>query len=141
MDIIEIEERFAAGDSLSGQIDTLFSAMQAFGFDTLIYDYTPVRYDLDAGMMMPTCWSCAISTRPCATTGSGRGYFRQRSGAAMWRLGTTAPFFWNYDPKAETRIRAFMNEETACVADFLAERGLTPASPCRSICPAATMPR
>ncbi|OLP57524.1 LuxR family transcriptional regulator [Rhizobium rhizosphaerae] len=124
MDIIEIEERFAAGDSLSGQIDTLFSAMQAFGFDTLIYDYTPVRYDLDGRLMMPTVLELRNIDETMRDYWFGRGYFRHDPVQHV-ALGTTAPFFWNYDPKAETRIRAFMNEDTACVADFLAERGLT----------------
>ncbi len=42
----DVEGRFAAATSLDDQIDQLFLAMQNYGFDTLIYDYTPGRYDL-----------------------------------------------------------------------------------------------
>ncbi|OLP62193.1 LuxR family transcriptional regulator [Xaviernesmea oryzae] len=124
MDIIDIEERFATSGSLASQIDLLFDEIQSFGFDTLIYDYTPTRYDLDGTLMIPTVLELRNVDETMRDYWCGRGYFRHDPVQHV-ALGTTAPFFWNYDPKAQTRIRAFMNEESACVADFLAERGLT----------------
>jgi LuxR family transcriptional regulator, quorum-sensing system regulator SdiA len=124
MDTIGIEERFAAAASLSGQTDELFLAMQDYGFDTLIYDYTPGRYDLSGELMIPTVLELRNVDEAMRDYWFCRGYFRHDP-VQHAALGTTAPFFWNYDPKAQTLIHAFMNAESAPVAEFLWERGLT----------------
>ncbi len=124
MDTIGIEERFAAAASLSGQTDELFLAMQDYGFDTLIYDYTPGRYDLSGELMIPTVLELRNVDEAMRDYWFCRGYFRHDP-VQHAALGTSAPFFWNYDPKAQTLIHAFMNEASAPVAEFLWERGLT----------------
>lgn len=124
MDVTGIEERFAAATSLDLQIDELFLAMQGYGFDTLIYDYTPGRYDLSGELMIPTVLELRNVDEAMRDYWCQRGYFRHDPVQHV-ALGTTAPFFWNYDPKAQTLIHAFMNEETVPVAEFLWERGLT----------------
>ncbi len=124
MDVTGIEDRFAAATSLDLQIDELFLAMQDYGFDTLIYDYTPGRYDLSGELMIPTVLELRNVDESMRDYWCRRGYFRHDPVQHV-ALGTTAPFFWNYDPKAQTLIHAFMSEETAPVAEFLWERGLT----------------
>ncbi|MGP4802263.1 LuxR family transcriptional regulator [Agrobacterium cavarae] len=124
MDVKDVEGRFAAATSLDDQIDQLFLAMQNYGFDTLIYDYTPGRYDLSGQLIIPTVLELRNVDETMRDYWCQRGYFRHDPVQHV-ALSTTGPFFWNYDPKAKTLIHAFMNEETVPVAEFLWERGLT----------------
>ncbi|WP_428028932.1 LuxR family transcriptional regulator [Ancylobacter sp.] len=123
-DIGTMEQRLGAASTLGAQVDLLFEAMGAFGFDALIYDYTPARYDLRGEQMLPSVLELRNVDETMRDYWFGRGYFRLDPVQKV-ALGTTRPFVWNYDPRAETLIRAFMNEDSAPVADFLAERGMS----------------
>ena len=123
-DIGTIEQRLSAASTLGAQVDLLFEAMGDFGFDALIYDYTPSRYDLQGVQMMPSVLELRNVDETMRDYWVERGYFRLDPVQKV-ALGTTRPFVWNYDARAETLIRAFMNEDSAPVADFLAARGLS----------------
>ncbi len=123
-DVTTIEQRLRSGATLSEHIDRLYGVMRDYGFDTLIYDYTPTRYGLDGRMMLPAVLELRNIDETMRDYWSGHGYARLDPVQRV-AVRTTAPFFWNYDPKAETLIRAFLTEESAPVAHFLAERGLT----------------
>ena len=49
-----IRRQFSAHQTLEGRIDQVFEAMKQLGFEALIYDYTPVPYDLDGAVMIPS---------------------------------------------------------------------------------------
>lgn len=123
-DIGTIEQRLGAASTLGARVDLLFEAMRGFGFDALIYDYTPARYDLHGEQMLPSVLELRNVDETMRDYWFDRGYFRLDPVQKV-ALGTTRPFVWNYDARAETLIRAFMNEDSAPVADFLAERGLS----------------
>jgi LuxR family transcriptional regulator len=123
-DIGTIEQRLSAAPTLGAQVDLLFEAMGDFGFDALIYDYTPARYDLQGAQMMPSVLELRNVDETMRDYWVERGYFRLDPVQKV-ALGTTRPFVWNYDSRAETLIRAFMTEDSAPVADFLAARGLS----------------
>lgn len=123
-EIAAMEERFGAAATLSAQVDLLFEAMAGFGFDALIYDYTPARYDLRGEQMLPSVLELRNVDETMRDYWFGHGYFRLDPVQKV-ALGTTRPFVWNYDSGAETVIRTFMNEDSAPVAAFLAERGLS----------------
>ncbi|MDQ0346094.1 helix-turn-helix transcriptional regulator [Ancylobacter vacuolatus] len=123
-DIGMIEQRLDAATTLGAQVDLLFEAMHGFGFDALIYDYTPARFDLDGAQMMPSVLELRNVDESMRDYWFGQGYFRLDPVQKV-ALGTTRPFVWNYDARAETLIRAFMNEDSAPVADFLAARGMS----------------
>lgn len=55
-DIGSIRSRLTAGETLDGRIDTAFEVIKGFGFDALIYDYTPVPYDLDGAAARRRPW-------------------------------------------------------------------------------------
>ncbi len=90
--------RFAAATSLDDQIDQLFLAMQNYGFDTLIYDYTPGRYDLSGQLIIPTVLELRNVDETMRDYWCQRGYFRHDPVQHV-ALSTTGPFFWNYDPR------------------------------------------
>lgn len=119
-----MEARFGAAKSLGAQVDILFEAVGALGFDTLIYDYTPARYDLSGQQMLPTVLELRNVDETMRDYWFGHGYFRLDPVQKV-ALGTTRPFVWNYDKRAQTLISRFMTEDAAPVADFLAERGLS----------------
>ncbi|MBS9477575.1 helix-turn-helix transcriptional regulator [Ancylobacter radicis] len=123
-DIGAIEQRIGAASTFGAQVDLLFEAMGDFGFDALIYDYTPARYDLTGTQMLPTVLELRNVDAAMRDYWVERGYIRLDPVQKV-ALGTTRPFVWNYDKRASTLIRAFMNEDSAPVAAFLAERGLS----------------
>lgn len=123
-DISRIEQRLGSASTLGAQVDLLFEAMGDLGFDALIYDYTPTRFDLHGKPMMPSVLELRNVDEAMRDYWVERGYFRIDPVQKV-ALGTTRPFVWNYDTGAETLIRAFMTEDSAPVADFLAERGLS----------------
>ncbi|WP_337270571.1 LuxR family transcriptional regulator [Oryzifoliimicrobium ureilyticus] len=124
MDVTAIEELVSKGESFEEKVDGLFKLVQGFGFDALIYDYTPIRYDLDGQIMIPSVLELRNVDESMRDYWSGQGYIRIDPVQRV-ALRTTAPFFWSYDPQAETLIRTFMTEDCAPVAAFLAERELT----------------
>lgn len=123
-DIGEIRQRFAAEATLEGRIDQVFEAMKRLGFDALIYDYTPVPYDLAGDLMIPSLLKLRNISNDMHEYWCERGYFRIDP-VQQLALRTTTPFFWNYDRNAGTLINRFMNEETAPVAHYLRERDMS----------------
>ncbi|WLS05354.1 helix-turn-helix transcriptional regulator [Shinella oryzae] len=119
-----IRNQFTAHDTLDGRIDQVFAAMQAIGFEALIYDYTPVPYDLDGTIMVPSLLKLRNISEDMRDYWFDRGYFRIDP-VQQVALRTSAPFFWNYDANADTLIRRFMSEDTAPVARYLSERDMS----------------
>ncbi|CDZ58049.1 LuxR family transcriptional regulator [Neorhizobium galegae] len=119
-----IRSQFTAHETLDGRIDQIFEAMKAIGFEALIYDYTPVPYDLDGAIMIPSLLKLRNISDDMHDYWFNRGYFRIDP-VQQVALRTSTPFFWNYDASADTLIRRFMTEDTAPVARYLSERDMS----------------
>jgi LuxR family transcriptional regulator len=119
-----IRSQFTAHETLDGRIDEVFEAMKAIGFEALIYDYTPVPYDLDGAIMIPSLLKLRNISEDMRDYWFDRGYFRIDP-VQQVALRTSTPFFWNYDADADTLIRRFMTEDTAPVARYLSERDMS----------------
>jgi LuxR family transcriptional regulator len=125
LDEIEtIRRQFTAHQTLDGRIDQIFEAMKTIGFEALIYDYTPVAYDLDGAIMIPSLLKLRNICGDMHDYWFNRGYFRIDP-VQQVALRTSTPFFWNYDAEADTLIRRFMTEDTAPVARYLSERDMS----------------
>jgi LuxR family transcriptional regulator len=123
-DIGEIRGRFAAEPTLEGRIDQAFETMKRFGFDALIYDYTPVPYDLAGELMIPSLLKLRNVSSDMHEYWCEREYFRIDP-VQQLALRTTTPFFWNYDRNAGTLINRFMSDATAPVARYLLDRDMS----------------
>jgi LuxR family transcriptional regulator, quorum-sensing system regulator SdiA len=119
-----IRSQFAEHATLDGRIDHIFEAMKAIGFEALIYDYTPVPYDLDGQIMVPSMLKLRNISEDMHEYWCDRGYFRIDP-VQQVALRTSAPFFWNYDLHVDTLIRQFLGEVTAPVARYLEERDMS----------------
>ena len=119
-----IRRQFTAHQTLDGRIDHVFEAMKAIGFEALIYDYTPVPYDLDGKIMIPSLLKLRNISDDMHEYWFDRGYFRIDP-VQQVALRTSTPFFWNYDPNADTLIKRFMSEDTVPVARYLSERDMS----------------
>ncbi|AYD04436.1 LuxR family transcriptional regulator [Neorhizobium sp. NCHU2750] len=119
-----IRRQFMDRTTLDGRIDQIFDAMKTIGFEALIYDYTPVPYDLDGEIMVPSLLKLRNISEDMHDYWFDRGYFRIDP-VQQVALRTSAPFFWNYDADADTLIRRFMTEDTAPVARYLSERDMS----------------
>lgn len=121
-DIGAIRSRFTAEQTLDGRIDTAFEVIKGFGFDALIYDYTPVPYDLDGQLMLPSLLKLRNISEDMREYWFDREYFRIDP-VQLLAMRTTTPFFWNYDrtpgrrstgssPSAVRRCRAISTNGT-----------------------------
>ncbi|PKA41852.1 LuxR family transcriptional regulator [Rhizobium sullae] len=119
-----IRRQFTAHSTLDGRIDQVFEAMKHLGYEALIYDYTPVAFDLDGEIMIPSLLKLRNISEDMHEYWCNRGYFRIDP-VQQVALRTSAPFFWNYDADADTLIRRFMSRDTEPVARYLGERDMS----------------
>ncbi|MDX3926062.1 MAG: LuxR family transcriptional regulator [Shinella sp.] len=119
-----IRSRFTVEQTLDGRIDRAFDAVKDFGFDALIYDYTPVPYDLTGELIIPSLLKLRNISDDMYEYWCDREYFRIDPVQQM-ALRTTTPFFWNYDARAGTAINRFLDEKSAPVSRYLRERDMS----------------
>jgi len=119
-----IRRKFTAHDTLDGRIDQAFEAMQQLGFEALVYDYTPVPFDLDGELMVPSFLKLRNISDDMLEYWFDRGYFRIDP-VQQVALRTSAPFYWNYNADADTPISRFMSDDTAPVTRYLSERDMS----------------
>lgn len=119
-----IRRKFTAHDTLDGRIDQAFEAMQQLGFEALVYDYTPVPFDLDGEIMVPSFLKLRNISDDMLEYWLDRGYFRIDP-VQQVALRTSAPFFWNYNVEADTAINRYLGENTEPVARYLNERDMS----------------
>lgn len=119
-----IRRQFTAHATLDGRIDQAFEAMQRLGFEALIYDYTPVPYDLDGEIMVPSFLKLRNISDDMLEYWFDRGYFRIDP-VQQVALRSSAPFFWNYNAGADTAINRYLGESTEPVARYLNERDMS----------------
>lgn len=119
-----IRSQFTAHETLDGRIDQAFEAMKQLGFEALIYDYTPVPYDLSGEIMIPSLLKLRNISDDMHEYWFDREYFRIDP-VQQVALRSCAPFFWNYAEDAATPINRFMDQRTEPVARYLNERDMS----------------
>jgi LuxR family transcriptional regulator len=124
LDRIEtIRRQFIRHQTLDARIDHAFEAMKELGFEAMIYDYTPVPMDRSGSIAIPSLMKLRNIASGMHEYWCDRGYFLidpvQRLAAR-----TSVPFFWNYEPGADTRIRGLVTSETEPVARFLLDHDM-----------------
>lgn len=123
-ELTTIKQRFAGQGTLDSCIDTAFESVRGLGFEAMIYDYTPVPFDLDGTIMIPSMLKLRNIDDDMHDYWCDRGYFRIDP-VQIVAARSSAPFGWSYDCGVDTEIRALLNEETEPVARYLRERDLT----------------
>jgi LuxR family transcriptional regulator len=123
-EVTTIRRRFAGHTTLDDCIDEVFAALRGFGFEALIYDYTPVPYDLDGTIMIPSMLKLRNIDDDMHHHWCERGYFRIDPVQIVAARSST-PFAWSYDGRRASEISPLLDETTEPVARFLRERALT----------------
>jgi LuxR family transcriptional regulator, quorum-sensing system regulator SdiA len=123
-EVTAIRRRFDGRASLEECIDEAFGGASRLGYDALIYDYTPVPYDLDGTIMIPSMLKLRNIADDMHDYWCDRGYFRIDPVQIVAARSST-PFAWSYDKGMDTEIGALLNETTEPVARYLRERDLT----------------
>lgn len=122
--VAAIKSHFAAHRTLDACVDEAFSLMRSFGFEALVYDYTPVPFDIDGTIMIPSLLMSRNMADDMHEYWCGRGYGRidpvQKAAAR-----TSVPFFWKMDRDADTEIRAFLTEDSEPVVRYMRKCNLT----------------
>lgn len=123
-EVTTIRRRFARQATLDGCIDEAFASARGLGYEALIYDYTPVPYDLDGTIMIPSMLKLRNIDDDMHDYWCDRGYFRIDP-VQIVAARSSAPFAWSYDVRTSTEISALLDETTEPVARYLRERDLT----------------
>jgi LuxR family transcriptional regulator len=124
LDRIEgIRHQFTRCRTLDGRIDHAFEAMQKLGFDALIYDYTPVPMKPSGEIAIPSFMKLRNITGAMHEYWCDRGYFLIDP-VQLLAARTSVPFFWNYEPGANSQIRRFVTSETEPVARYLLDHDM-----------------
>lgn len=123
-EITTIRQRFTRHGTLDECIDEAFAALSGLGYDALVYDYTPIPYDLDGAIMIPSMLKLRNIDDDMRDYWCDRGYFRIDPVQIVAARSST-PFAWSYDKEIDTEIGALLDETTEPVARYLRERDLT----------------
>lgn len=124
LDRIEtIRHQFSRHETLDGRIDHAFEAMKKLGFGALIYDYTPIPIDPRGNIAIPSLMKLRNIDSCMQEFWCDRGYFLIDP-VQLLAARTSVPFFWNYEPGAETRISHFVTSEAEPVARYLLEHDM-----------------
>ncbi|QPC88098.1 LuxR family transcriptional regulator [Mesorhizobium sp. NBSH29] len=119
-----IRDCFAGQETLDACVDQAFSLLGALGFEGLVYDYTPVPFDLDGSIMVPSLLTSRNMADDMNEYWCERGYGRidpiQKAAAR-----TSVPFFWKFDKSADTQIREFLTEDSEPVVHYMRQRDRT----------------
>ena len=75
-EITTIRRRFTRHSTLDECIDEAFVALSGLGYDALVYDYTPIPYDLDGAIMIPSMLKLRNIDDDMRDYWCDRGYFR-----------------------------------------------------------------
>lgn len=124
LDRIEaIRHQFRRHETLDGRIDHAFEAMKKLGFCAMIYDYTPVPMNPSGHIAIPSLMKLRNIASGMREYWCDRGYFLIDP-VQLLAARTSVPFFWNYAPGADTRIRRFVTSETEPVARYLLDHDM-----------------
>jgi LuxR family transcriptional regulator, quorum-sensing system regulator SdiA len=124
LDRIEtIRHQFTRHETLDGRIDHAFEAMKKFGFGAMIYDYTQIPIDPHGNIAIPSLMKLRNIDSCMHEHWCDRGYFLIDP-VQLLAARTSVPFFWNYEPGAETRISRFLTSEAEPVARYLLDHDM-----------------
>jgi len=124
LDRIEaIRQKFTRHRTLDGCVDHAFEAMKDLGFGAMIYDYTPVPMDSKGRIVIPSLMKLRNIASGMHEYWCDRGYFLIDP-VQLLAARTAVPFFWNYQPGADTRIRRFVTSETEPVTRYLLDHDM-----------------
>lgn len=115
--------RLDAGLPLDKQLDRTHEAMQAFGFATLIYDYTPVPWTHDGAMIAPSLLCLRNAPDDMFERWCEHGYY-ERDPVQQVAMRTHAPFTWCYRAEAGTVINGMIDDSHRPVVDYLHDSGM-----------------
>ena len=75
-EIAVLRERFSAAGTVDGSVDQMYETAKQLGFDALIYDYTPVPFDYNGDIMLPSLLKLRNIADDMPDYWCNRGYFR-----------------------------------------------------------------
>lgn len=122
--ISHVKGQIEAQRTLDEKIDQTFLAVKDFGFEALVYDYTPVPYDINGNFIVPSLFKIRNINNDMHTYWFDHEYFKidpvQKIAAK-----TITPFFWSYNPDEDTILRPSLNDSSRPVAQYLRDRDIT----------------
>lgn len=120
----DLNHRLMPGRSLDEQMDNTLSLAKELGFDTLVYDYTPVPLDHDGALITPSVLQLRNTPSDWHSLWCSAGFY-QIDPVQHLALNTTSPFVWSYEAKDDTPLQKIIDPCHAPVSSYLHDRQMT----------------
>ncbi|AZC22495.1 MULTISPECIES: LuxR family transcriptional regulator [Pseudomonas] len=120
----DFNARLMSGRSLDEQMDNVLRMAQALGFDTLVYDYSPVPLDHEGILLTPSVVRLRNTPRDWQSLWCQEGFY-QIDPVQHVAINAVSPFAWSYRPDDETVLQSFIGKNHAPVVDYLHDSQMT----------------
>ena len=123
-DISEIDAYLSAGRSLDERMVLAQGALANFGLTSLIYDFTPIKYDHDGALVTPTFLSMQNLPKDMVKVWCDEGFY-QIDPVQQLAFKTHMPFVWSYRASDTTPLNRILDNVHAPVVDYVHDMRIT----------------
>ncbi|MGC5701962.1 LuxR family transcriptional regulator [Pseudomonas sp. NFXW11] len=120
--LAEINTRLLPGISLHEPMAGTMKIASDLGFDALVYDYSPVPFDQQGELIIPSAMVCN-TPKDWLELWCDEGYYHIDP-VQQVALERTSSFIWSYQAEAETVLRQAMGQQHAPVTSYLQQHQL-----------------
>lgn len=115
--LAEVNSRLLLGNTLYERMAGTMEVASGLGFDALVYDYSPVPFDQQGELIIPSAMVCN-TPKDWLELWCDEGYYHIDP-VQQVALDSISPFIWSYRPEAETVLRQAMGQQHAPVSSYL----------------------
>ncbi|MCQ0986128.1 LuxR family transcriptional regulator [Jiella marina] len=123
-DISEIDAYLGAGDTLDERMMLAQGALAGFELTSLIYDFTPVKYDHEGRLVTPAWLSMRNLPADMIKVWCEDGLY-QIDPVQQLAFKTHLPFVWSYRADGKTPLNRILNRDHGPVIDYVHDSRIT----------------
>ncbi|WP_122500371.1 LuxR family transcriptional regulator [Pseudomonas viridiflava] len=120
----DFNTRLQSAATLDQQMDCAWMLASGLGFDSVVYDYSPVPVAHDGALITPSLLTLRNAPEDWHTLWCRKGYY-QIDPVQQLAVNSVSPFVWSYQPKAETVLRKVIKDLHTPVVRYLNEFHMT----------------
>ncbi|WP_025129150.1 LuxR family transcriptional regulator [Pseudomonas sp. PH1b] len=115
--LADVNAQLILGNTVHERMTGTMALASELGFDALVYDYSPVPFDHEGELIIPSAMVCN-TPRDWLELWCDEGYYHIDP-VQQVALDSTSPFIWSYKPKAPTVLRQVMGQQHDPVSSYL----------------------
>ena len=115
---------YADCHNLDACLDHTFSQAAELGFDSLLYDYSPIPLDRCGTLITPTVFEQRNVPADMRRTWCEEGYY-QHDPVQQCASRSVMPFVWSYSSDSRCEFGHYLNDSHRQVSSYLHDIGLT----------------